>query len=226
MNTEQALDTTLLVDLNTVINYQALKNPNREELTGKEEADRLHDFAGGADRSGHHDRAARGISNLAAKAGSDAVEFAHAALGIVQLQPAGIAAEGVGQEDVRPRLHRAAIEGADAVGVVDVPKLRRLTRGEAHVEQVRPRRPVGGGGDEFGQHHGDGLQRFGFHGLNHQHVAGMVPVARLISCHLGAGCSLAAIRSGRSVDTSMGFTPLEGLVMRAATGEAAAESVK
>jgi hypothetical protein len=46
MNTEQALDTTLLVDLNTVLNYQALKNPNREELTGKEEAERLHDFGG------------------------------------------------------------------------------------------------------------------------------------------------------------------------------------
>ena len=46
MNTEQELDTTLLVDLNTVLNYQALKNPNREELTGKEEADRLHDFGG------------------------------------------------------------------------------------------------------------------------------------------------------------------------------------
>ena len=41
---------------------------------------------------------------------------------------------------------------------------------------------------------------------------------RLISCHLGAGCSLAAIRSGRSVDTSMGFTPLEGLVMARRSG--------
>ncbi|MGB8993634.1 MAG: hypothetical protein WCD80_16370 [Desulfobaccales bacterium] len=46
MNTEQELDTTLLVDLNTVLNYQAVKNPNREELTGKEEADRVHDFGG------------------------------------------------------------------------------------------------------------------------------------------------------------------------------------
>jgi len=46
MNSEQALDTTLLVDLNTVLNYQASKTPNREELTGKEEADRLHDFGG------------------------------------------------------------------------------------------------------------------------------------------------------------------------------------
>ena len=46
MNIEQDLDTTLLVDLNTVLNYQAVKNPNREEVTGKEEADRLHDFGG------------------------------------------------------------------------------------------------------------------------------------------------------------------------------------
>jgi len=44
MNTEQDLDTTLLVDLNTVLNYQAVKMPNREEVTGKEEPDRLHDF--------------------------------------------------------------------------------------------------------------------------------------------------------------------------------------
>jgi hypothetical protein len=46
MNAEQTLDTTLLVDLNTVLNYQALKTPNREEVTGLEEADRLHDFGG------------------------------------------------------------------------------------------------------------------------------------------------------------------------------------
>ncbi|MFA4902871.1 MAG: hypothetical protein WC600_09010 [Desulfobaccales bacterium] len=46
MNIEQELDTTMLVDLNTVLNYQAVKNLNREEVTGKEEADRLHDFGG------------------------------------------------------------------------------------------------------------------------------------------------------------------------------------
>ncbi len=78
-----------------------------------------------------------------------------------------------------------------------------------------------------------GLRRFGFHGLNHQHVAetvarqwpgasargdGRAGPLRLISCHLGAGCSLAAIRGGRSVDTTMGFTPLEGLVMASRSG--------
>jgi hypothetical protein len=46
MNTEQDLDTTLLVDLNTVLNYQAVKTANRDEATGKEEADRLYDFGG------------------------------------------------------------------------------------------------------------------------------------------------------------------------------------
>jgi acetate kinase len=73
-----------------------------------------------------------------------------------------------------------------------------------------------------------GLRRFGFHGLSHQHVAAAVAARRppadsanplrLISCHLGAGCSLCAIAGGRSVDTTMGFTPLEGLVMATRCG--------
>ena len=64
-----------------------------------------------------------------------------------------------------------------------------------------------------------GLRRFGFHGLSHAWAARQVePDARLVSCHLGAGASLAAVRSGRSVDTTMGFTPLEGLVMATRSG--------
>ena len=63
-----------------------------------------------------------------------------------------------------------------------------------------------------------GLQRFGFHGLNHQHLAEVVRVPRLISCHLGAGCSLCAIRDGQSIATTMGFTPLDGLVMATRSG--------
>jgi acetate kinase len=73
-----------------------------------------------------------------------------------------------------------------------------------------------------------GLRRFGFHGLNHQHVAESVAgrradakgreELRLISCHLGAGCSLCAIRGGRSIATTMGYTPLEGLVMATRSG--------
>ena len=74
-----------------------------------------------------------------------------------------------------------------------------------------------------------GIRRYGFHGTSHRYVAGRLAAAlgrplddpglRLITCHLGNGCSVAAIRGGRSVDTSMGFTPLEGLVMGTRSGD-------
>lgn len=63
-----------------------------------------------------------------------------------------------------------------------------------------------------------GLRRYGFHGLNHQHVSEVVVAPRLISCHLGAGCSLCAVADGRSIATTMGFTPLDGLVMATRSG--------
>ncbi len=70
------------------------------------------------------------------------------------------------------------------------------------------------------------LRRYGFHGLSHAYAvrraAELVgrPLAelRIVSAHLGAGASLAAVRGGRSVDTTMGFTPLEGLVMNTRSG--------
>ena len=68
------------------------------------------------------------------------------------------------------------------------------------------------------------LRRYGFHGLSHAHAARRAAALlgrerlRLVNCHLGAGASLAAIRDGRSVDTTMGFTPVEGLVMAARPG--------
>lgn len=71
-----------------------------------------------------------------------------------------------------------------------------------------------------------GIRRYGFHGLSHAYVGRRVPEMlgraadglRLVSCHLGAGASLAAILDGRSVGTTMGFTPLEGLVMATRSG--------
>ena len=63
-----------------------------------------------------------------------------------------------------------------------------------------------------------GVRRFGFHGLSHAWIARTVEAPRVVSCHLGAGASLCAIRDGRSVDTTMGFTPLEGLVMATRSG--------
>jgi len=71
-----------------------------------------------------------------------------------------------------------------------------------------------------------GIRRYGFHGINHQYCARRAPqllkadpgTLKLISCHLGNGCSLAAINGGKSVDTTMGFTPLDGLMMGTRSG--------
>lgn len=70
------------------------------------------------------------------------------------------------------------------------------------------------------------IRRYGFHGLSHAYCARRAaellgrPLAglRIVTCHLGAGASLAAVHDGRSVDTTMGFTPLEGLVMATRSG--------
>ncbi|MGD9141298.1 MAG: acetate kinase, partial [bacterium] len=72
-----------------------------------------------------------------------------------------------------------------------------------------------------------GLRRYGFHGPSHYYVAGRaadmmgrkIEDLRIITCHLGNGCSMAAVRYGKSIDTSMGFTPLEGLVMGTRCGD-------
>jgi acetate kinase len=71
-----------------------------------------------------------------------------------------------------------------------------------------------------------GIWRYGFHGINHQYCAERTAQLldrelnslKLVTCHLGNGCSLAAIRHGRSVDTTMGFTPLDGLMMGTRSG--------
>ena len=63
-----------------------------------------------------------------------------------------------------------------------------------------------------------GIRRFGFHGLSVQWAAEQVPVRRLVVCHLGGGCSVTAVLDGQSVDTTMGFTPLEGVPMSTRSG--------
>jgi acetate kinase len=72
----------------------------------------------------------------------------------------------------------------------------------------------------------EGIRRYGFHGINHQYCAERAAQLlrrdpsslKVVTCHLGNGCSLAAIRAGKSVDTTMGFTPLEGLMMGTRSG--------
>jgi acetate kinase len=63
-----------------------------------------------------------------------------------------------------------------------------------------------------------GIRRYGFHGLAVQSVAEQVRAKRLVICHLGGGCSVTAVLDGRSVDTTMGFSPLEGVPMATRSG--------
>lgn len=72
-----------------------------------------------------------------------------------------------------------------------------------------------------------GIRRYGFHGTSHKYVAQKaaeilgepIEKLRMITCHLGSGCSVTAVKNGRSIDTSMGFTPMEGLVMGTRSGD-------
>lgn len=72
----------------------------------------------------------------------------------------------------------------------------------------------------------NGIRRYGFHGINHQYCSERtaqmlekdLKSLKLVTCHLGNGCSVAAIQGGRSIDTTMGFTPLDGLMMGTRSG--------
>lgn len=71
------------------------------------------------------------------------------------------------------------------------------------------------------------IRKYGFHGTSHEYIAQQASVVlkkpmsklKLITCHLGNGCSITAVKNGKSIDTSMGFTPLEGLVMGTRCGD-------
>jgi acetate kinase len=71
-----------------------------------------------------------------------------------------------------------------------------------------------------------GIRRYGFHGLSHAYCARRaaemldqpIEALRLVICHLGHGCSAAAVQAGRCIDTTMGYTPLEGLMMATRSG--------
>lgn len=73
----------------------------------------------------------------------------------------------------------------------------------------------------------EGFRRFGFHGISHEYAVQKAieeekisfKKSKIISCHLGGGSSITAVKNGKAVDTSMGFTPLEGLVMMTRSGD-------
>jgi acetate kinase len=107
----------------------------------------------------------------------------------------------------------AALPGVGQVGVFDTAFFQTLTR--ARFLYPVPQAWY----DDWG------IRRFGFHGISHAYCAGRAaellpgrPDLRLIICHLGNGCSASAVRSGQAVDTTMGFTPMEGLMMGTRAG--------
>ncbi|MBU2545404.1 acetate kinase [Patescibacteria group bacterium] len=63
------------------------------------------------------------------------------------------------------------------------------------------------------------FKRFGFHGISHEYVGNKHPKKKIISVHLGGGASITAIKNGKPIDTSMGYTPMEGLMMMTRSGD-------
>ncbi|MFW5934384.1 MAG: acetate/propionate family kinase [Halolamina sp.] len=114
------------------------------------------------------------------------------------------------------------IESAETV-LPEVPQVAVFDT--AFHQTMPPRAYLYGLPYEYYEEHG--IRRYGFHGISHEYVAreaaSMLGVpsadATLITCHLGGGCSVAAVENGCSVDTSMGFSPLEGLVMATRAGD-------
>ncbi|GAB7095329.1 acetate kinase [Halolamina litorea] len=114
------------------------------------------------------------------------------------------------------------IEGAEAA-LPDLPHVAVFDT--AFHETMPPKAYRYGLPNEYYKDHR--IRRYGFHGISHEYVgeeaASMLDQpfseSTLITCHLGGGCSVAAIENGRSVDTSMGFSPLEGLLMATRAGD-------
>jgi acetate kinase len=122
-----------------------------------------------------------------------------------------------------PLHNRAELEGMEIVAKLlgPVPQVAVFDTG-FHRTMPLPAATYPGPYDWFEQ----GIRRYGFHGINHQYCAQRAAhllgknlnSLKLVTCHLGNGCSLAAICEGQSVDTTMGFTPLEGLMMGTRSG--------
>lgn len=122
-----------------------------------------------------------------------------------------------------PAHNPANLQGIEAMGHIlgDIPQVAVFdTAFHAHMPEAAATYPGPYAWVE------QGIRRYGFHGISHQYVARRaanmmgrdLADLTLLTCHLGNGCSLAAVKGGISVDTTMGFTPLEGLMMGSRSG--------
>ena len=127
-------------------------------------------------------------------------------------------------EDLAPLHTRAALDGIAAARRVVDPGARHVAVFDTAFHRTLPIAAAAYGGPHEWLNRG--LRRYGFHGISHEHAAQAAATIlgrtleslRLVTCHLGGGCSLAAVDGGRSIDTTMGFTPLDGLVMATRAG--------
>jgi acetate kinase len=120
-------------------------------------------------------------------------------------------------DSLAPLHNRPALEGIEATLALGVPLLAAF---DTAFHRTLPARAW-----RYAIPAADQIRRYGFHGWSHQSVMEQYaqlsgnPHPTMISLHLGSGCSATAIERGKSVDTSMGFTPLEGLVMGTRPGD-------
>jgi acetate kinase len=127
-------------------------------------------------------------------------------------------------EELAPLHNRAALDGIAAARRVVAPEVPHVAVFDTAFHRGLPTTAAAYGGPH--RWLDQGLRRYGFHGISHEHAAHTAAMIlrrpleslRLVTCHLGGGCSLAAIDRGRSIDTTMGFTPLDGLVMATRAG--------
>lgn len=116
------------------------------------------------------------------------------------------------------------LEGIEAVEHVLGKDVRQVTTFDTAFHKTLPMQTVVYPGPY--EWYEQGIRRYGFHGISHQYCTSRIGQIlqedeahlRIVNCHLGNGCSLAAIRNGESYDTTMGFTPLEGIMMGSRSG--------
>jgi acetate kinase len=161
--------------------------------------------AGAAEAVGHR------VVHGGARFDGPAIVDADVRAAIAELQP------------LAPLHTRAALEGIDAAAAA-LPRLTQVASFDtAFHRTLAPEAATYALPREWSDRFG--LRRYGFHGLNvswcHERALrelGAERCARLVVCHLGSGCSVSAVRDGRSIDTTMGFTPLEGMPMATRSG--------
>jgi acetate kinase len=124
--------------------------------------------------------------------------------------------------ELDPLHMQPALAGIDAVSA-ELPTVPQIAAFDTSFHATMPA-PAAGYALPFAWSERWGLKRFGFHGLSVQYSVAQAPrllgyaPAKLIVCHLGSGCSITAVADGKSLDTTMGFTPLEGVMMATRAG--------